>query len=318
MAIPTEAPMSDPPWITADDFHFPAGWAHPPESEDRARWYCEQLEAGEILFFRTPPFGLPEEAREFLLGQCWTEQKLHKNVSYRPALDLLRGFVGDAEAEDHLHGIMRSYAAEVDTFLMRFLLPYGSRWVRDSASFRPLEEQGRRLPLHKRNDLLHVDAFPSRPTHGARILRVFTNLNPAKPRVWLTTERFAVLAARYAFDAGLGKIAAGGSLVARVFAQIERGLGLPGAGRSAYDRFMLRFHNYLKENAAFQSGCAKTQLEFPPLSTWVAMTDAVPHAVLSGQFALEYTVLVPPDAWAAPQHAPIKVLEALCNRRLAT
>jgi len=60
----------------------------------------------------------------------------------------------------------------------------------DFASFRPLEEQGRDLSLHKRNDLLHVDAFPSRPTHGGRILRVFANINPSVGRVWNVGEPF--------------------------------------------------------------------------------------------------------------------------------
>jgi len=315
---PASQPLaSDRPWVAVDDFFFPGGWRDPPESEPRAHWYCEQLEAGAILFFAAPPFQLTEDDRQFLLGQRWAEKKLHKNVSYRPAQDLLRGFGGDSAVRSRLHDIMRNYSEEVFHFLTRFLLPYAGRWVRDTASFRPLEEEGRALPLHKRNDLLHVDAFPSRPTHGRRILRVFTNLHPTRPRVWLTAERFGELAARYAFDAGLPRMATGGSLLRRQVLRLGRALHLPGADRSAYDRFMLRFHDWLKESAAFQAACAKTRLEFPPLSTWVVMTDAVPHAALSGQFALEYTALVPTEAWVAPEHAPIRVLEALCGRRLA-
>src|SRR5438270_9827165 len=91
--------------------------------------------------------------------------------------------------------------------LSRVLAPYASHWSLDFASFRPLEEQGRDLPLHKRNDLLHVDAFPSRPTRGGRILRVFTNLNPHEPRVWETVGPFDWLANNYARAAGLEQIA---------------------------------------------------------------------------------------------------------------
>ena len=43
---------------------------------------------------------------------------------------------------------------------------YARSWRVDYASFRPVEEQGRELPLRHRNDLLHLDAFPTRPTHG--------------------------------------------------------------------------------------------------------------------------------------------------------
>src|SRR6202044_4252352 len=97
---------------------------------------------------------------------------------------------------------------EVTRFLSQFLAPYAPHWTLDFASYRPLEEKGRDLPLHKRNDLMHVDAFPSRPTRGGRILRVFTNLNPTTPRVWRTTESFRALAQQYAKQAGLQEIAA--------------------------------------------------------------------------------------------------------------
>ena len=40
-------------------------------------------------------------------------------------------------------------------------------------SYRPVEEATRKLRLKARNDLLHVDAFPTRPTNGWRILRCF-------------------------------------------------------------------------------------------------------------------------------------------------
>ena len=94
-------------------------------------------------------------------------------------------------------------------------------------------------------------------------------------------------------------------------------LGWPGAGRAPYDQFMLAFHNFLKENADFQNNFEKTRIEFPPGSTWIVLTDGVAHAVLSGQFALEQTFIVPPPALAAPDKAPIRILESLCNTRLA-
>src|SRR5438132_315210 len=67
----------------------------------------------------------------------------------------------------------------------------------------------------KRNDLMHVDAFPSRPTHGGRILRVFTNINPREGRVWETTQGFDTIAKSFADEAGLRRIAAGASSPSR-------------------------------------------------------------------------------------------------------
>jgi hypothetical protein len=45
-------------------------------------------------------------------------------------------------------------------------------------------------------------------------------------------------------------------------------------------------------------------------------TDTVPHAVLAGQYALEQTFLVSPDALVAPEHSPLKVLEGIAGTKL--
>src|SRR5207248_9905367 len=137
--------------------------------------------------------------------------------------------------------IMRRYSAEVTRFLSEFLSPYAPHWTIDFASYRPLEEAGRDLPLHKKNDLLHVDAFPSRPTRGGRILRVFTNVNPTRNREWFVSDPFAQLAERYAVQAGIQQVAA--TRVGGQLKRLVRRLGLPVTDRSRYDRFMLRFHD---------------------------------------------------------------------------
>jgi hypothetical protein len=308
--------MPDAPWIPVEDYKV-GGWAYPAQRDTRARACCEALERGQILFFREPPFHLPAEDREFLLSQQWTELRLHKNVSYRPGEDILKGVSGDAATVERLHSILRNYSAQVVDFVTKFLAPYAGKWTLDFASFRPLEEEGRGLPLHKRNDLLHVDAFPSRPTRGGRILRVFTNLNPAKPRVWHTTKGFESLARQYAQDAGLQRFAED-SVVSRTVQDWGEKLGFRGTGRTPYDMFMLRFHDYLKENDEFQKNCPKVRLEFPPLATWLVYTDGVAHAAMSGQYALEQTFLVPPKALVAPEQAPYRILEKIAGRPLVS
>jgi len=309
--------MPNLPWIFVEDYKLPAGWVRREQRDARARAYCELLESGQILFFRELPFHLPPEDREFLLTQEWTELRLHKNVSYRPSEDLLRGFSGDSATVNRVHTIMRNYSAQVIEFLTKFLSPYAGKWILDFSSFRPFEEEGRDLPVHKRNDLLHVDAFPSRPTRGGRILRVFTNLNPKSPRVWQTTESFALLAEKFAVEAGLRQIAEDDSVIRRTVQDWGARLGFRGMGRTPYDMFMLRFHDYLKENAAFQQNWPKIRLEFPPLGTWLVFSDGVAHAVMSGQYALEQTFLIPPAALVAPQQAPCRILEVLAGRSLA-
>ena len=300
-------------WIEITDFSHPAGWSR--ERTTNARELCAQLEAGRILYFAQPPFEFAGEDREFLTAQKRSDSAVHKNVSYRPAADELRGFDGSPQITKRLQDTMRRYSAEVVKFVRQFLSPYDGQFVLDYASFRPIEEDGRDLPLHKRNDLLHVDAFPSRPTQGGRILRVFTNIHPTKPRVWNVGEDFPALAERLARGAGLERFAAQGGT--SVFARTLGKLGAPIPDRSAYDRFMLHFHDYLKEDSRYQSECPKTRIEFPPMSTWLVYTDGVPHAVMSGQHALEQTFIIARRGLVAQEAAPISVLERLAGRELA-
>jgi hypothetical protein len=301
------------------DFRAGTGWEGPDQAEARAKWCCEQLEADRILFFEVFPFELPEEDRRFLVAQRLGDSRLHKNVSYRPKQDVLRGLASqEAGVAQCMREVMRRYSERAIQFLSRLLRPYASGWSLDYASFRPEAEQDRKLPLRKRNDLLHVDAFPSRPTHGGRILRCFTNINPTEARIWHTTDPFAELARRYAQDAGLANIAARrGPGFEGMFRALGRALGLGVKTQSPYDKFMLRFHDYLKENTRFQQECRKIRLAFPPGSTWIAFTDSVPHAVLSGQYAVEQTLIVPVAALVSPQQSPLRVLEGLAGRPLA-
>src|SRR5215831_15848774 len=51
---------------------------------------CARLESGDILFFPTSPVALDEADRAFLLRQKQSEA-FHKNISYRPGPDRLKG-----------------------------------------------------------------------------------------------------------------------------------------------------------------------------------------------------------------------------------
>jgi len=292
------------------------GWT----AADRSRDWCTELESGKMLLFDGVPFDLPAADRDFLLSQKQTESRLHKNISYRPEKNLLRGIAGDSPDRERMQQVMGHYSKQVVSFLMSFLAPYARDFKLDYASFRPLEEKSRDLVLHKRNDLLHVDAFPTRPTRGARILRVFTNINPTVDRVWTTGEPFHVMAPKLADSAGLLRFANPSVAERAVFAAQRAGhvVGLPVPNRSRYDRFMLHFHDWLKENVAFQSNSPKVRTDFSPGCTWLVFTDGVPHAVLSGQYVLEQTFIIPQRALVAPERSPLQVLETIANTSLAS
>jgi hypothetical protein len=289
------------------------GWHDVENSKDRAEFYCQKLESGNVLFFDGIPFDLPETNKKFLLEQRQTDSSFHKNISYRPKKDVMRGSSADSDSA-RMREIMKHYSAEVTRFVSGFLSPYSGKLDLDFASFRPLEEKGRNLAFKKRNDLLHVDSFPTRPTGGARILRVFTNINPTEPRIWNIAEPFDLLAEQYALKADLNKFAAKRS---NGLTSVLNRIGLPVADASNYDKFMLHFHDYLKANEYFQANCDKQRLEFPPNTTWMVYTDGVPHAALSGQYALEQTYIVPVEALVAKDKAPITILEKMCNCKLS-
>ena len=213
--------------------------------------------------------------------------------------------------------MLRRYSRESVAFLSSLFPSYPSAWRIDYASYRPLEEAGRDLSASKRNDRMHVDAFPTRPTRGDRILRFFTNVNPEEPRHWKTgTEVFPALAERYARSSGLLSKALRGGAAAKARAWAAA-LGLPVAAHSAYDRFMLLFHDWLKANEDYQKSAPTEEFRFPAGSSWMVYTDTVSHAVLSGRFALEQTFLIGRASLAVPASAPIAVLEKLAGRALA-
>ena len=282
--------------------------------------WCAQLEAGDILFFPETPVPLSTEDTRFLLGQQQTDSSLHKNIAYKPAADALTGVdtkTADTAAVTRLQGVMRWYSDTVTAFLEDFLQPYAGRMRRDYASFRPQEEQNRDLPLRRRNDLLHTDAFPTRPTHGARILRFFNNIHPERTRDWVVGDPFRQVVKRFA----PGEIAPRPDTAVTSAAKgLGRALGLggalPGVKRTPYDDFMMRFHNFLKENSGWQAEAVKYPFAFPAGSSWMVFTDTVPHAVLAGQYALEQTFLVDRAAQVAPEHAPLTVLEGIAGKAL--
>jgi len=283
---------------------------------ERARQFCAQLEAGYIVFLPVSPIAISQEDRELLLGRKQTGSAYHKNIAYRPAEDRVTGLDASEQKDaEVLRRIMQKFSKNAVKFIGEFLAPYAGKWKLDYASFRPIEEKGRPARVHARNDLLHFDSFPTRPTNGSRILRFFVNLNPAQSRVWVTSQTFEAFGPHYAKVGNLLSSVSGNPL-SRGLRSVARALHLPFGSRPPYDEFMHRCHNAMKEDAAFQQNTPKHQWDFPSDSAWMVFTDCVSHAVLSGQYALEQTFLIPQSALVAPQISPLAVLEQMAGRPL--
>src|SRR3989442_2554394 len=97
--------------IEINDYSYPQGWAG--AAGRRTREVCAQLERGAILLLQGIPYGFPRADIDFLLQHQAQDSRLHKNVSYRPSEDLLRGFGGTEDEEQQVHAIMRTYSRAV-------------------------------------------------------------------------------------------------------------------------------------------------------------------------------------------------------------
>jgi hypothetical protein len=273
----------------------------------------ERLERGEILPFAPCPFALPTgPALAFLLEQR-LKSSYQKNISYNPGSDTAAGFLlQSSDQAERLRGLLRDFSTAATTWLAGLLPRYASHWQRDRVSFRPEEEATRALRLTARNDLLHLDAFPSRPTRGYRILRLFANVNPTDERVWVASETFGRLLERFGTEVGLP--AGAGENWARRLGQGLLELFQPVAQeRTPYDSFMLRLHHFLKANAEFQERAPRRFHHFKPGTAWLAFTDTVSHAELRGQYALEHSFFIAPRSLALPEESPPALLEKACG-----
>jgi hypothetical protein len=273
----------------------------------------QRLERGEVVYYPVCPFPLPQgDDLAFLLEQRLAS-RAHKNVSYNPHTGKAASFhQRSLDQAERMRCLLADFSRTVTDWTARMLPGYARAWQLDRVSFRPEEEATRSLRLKARNDLLHVDAFPSRPTQGQRILRVFANINPTEPRIWVTSEPFAKLLERYGAAAGLPS-RHGGDWFRQLRHDVVR-LFSPGRPRrSPYDAFMLRLHDYLKANEDFQERTPKRFWTLGPGSSWMAFTDVCSHAVLRGRYALEHSYFVAPEALALPAESPPALLARACG-----
>jgi hypothetical protein len=285
------------------------------EIPGRERNLRERLERGEVIYYPVCPFPVAAGDDEQFLCQQRLASRAHKNISYDPNTGKTNGFLRQSQEQvTRLQGLFTAFSSQATSWLSATLPQYARGWVLDRVSFRPEEEATRRLRLSARNDLLHVDAFPSRPTNGKRLLRVFVNVNPVDPRVWMTSDPFALLFKQHGQAAGLpGRYREPwGQLIIQSLARLIR---RHHHRRSPYDSFMLRFHDYLKGDEEFQEKCPKRFWSFPPGSAWMCFTDTVSHAVLRGRFALEHSYFVAEADLALPDESPAAIISRNATTR---
>jgi hypothetical protein len=277
-------------------------WSH---SSSPGLDMTEVLEAGDVVFL--PNLRFVVEAHEALL---FTPAILgtSKNASFDPSTGRLSGTTAAAADAATLESLMQRFS-DAALALVRDVCPrYRSGVERRRASFRPAEIAGRVTTWRKDDTRLHVDSFPATPSGGRRILRVFTNVNPAgRARSWRVGGDFEAVARRFASRLRFPLPGA---------AHLLRFFRITKTKRSPYDALMLQLHDLMKADADFQARAPQTPIDFPAGSTWMAFTDQVSHAAMAGQYQLEQTFLLPVAAMSEPERSPLRVLERIMGRRL--
>jgi hypothetical protein len=263
----------------------------------------QALEQGGVLLLPRLAFELAPEERRFL-SPAWSDARA-KNISLEGGM--LKGARGKAEELAGLAHMVERFAACAGALVAGLFPRYAPYVKRARTSFRPQPAVGRALSWRKDDSRLHIDAFPSRPNHGERILRVFSNVNPAADRVWRVGDEFAPMAQTF-----LPRIRPQlpGSPELLALLHVTKGV------RSEYDHLMLGLHDSAKADGEYQQRCPQQTVRFPPGSTWLCFTDQVMHAAVSGQHMLEQTIHLPISALYDPESSPLAILQRICGRRL--
>ena len=277
-------------------------WA-PTLGEQAREAASRALEEGNVIRLPRVGFLLTESERRFL-SPSWSDGRA-KNISLEDGS--LKGAAGSAADRADLAAMIARFGAAA-AGLVTALFPRYAQYVRRArSSYRPQGAVGRDVSWRKDDSRLHIDAFPSRPNHGERILRVFSNVNPNQDRVWRVGEPFEAMA-----KALLPRIAAPVPGSAALLAALHVTKGR----RSAYDHLMLNLHDRAKADLAYQRDCLQETVHFAPGTTWICFSDQVMHAAVSGQFMLEQTIHLPVSALYDPSRSPLAILERLTGRTL--
>lgn len=276
---------------------------HPALDDAVQQQAIRALEQGGVVFLPHLAFELLPEERRFLSPR-WSNPRA-KNISLEGGM--LKGARGGATELEQMSRMVERFAACARDLVAALFPRYAPYVRRARTSFRPQPAVGRTLSWRKDDSRLHIDAFPSRPNHGERILRVFSNINPSEDRVWRVGDEFASMAQTF-----LPRIRRQlpGSPELLALLHVTKGV------RSEYDHLMLGLHDSAKADLGYQQNCPQQTVRFPPGSTWLCFSDQVMHAAVTGQHMLEQTIHLPVTALYDPESSPLAILQRICGRRL--
>jgi hypothetical protein len=265
----------------------------------------DALEDGKVLFFPNLGFALRESEKRFLSPDHMDPKS--KNMSFNASTGEAKHAVGTDSDVAAFATMMRRYYEHARS-LVAAILPSYAEALTGRTSFRPVEIRGRKTSPRKDDTRLHIDAFPSLPVGGNRILRVFSNVNPnQQDRIWRIGEDFESVARRFVSSIPTHFWVSG---------WIMEKIGATKGFRTLYDNAMLSIHDAMKMDGQYQQDVVQNEFRFPAGSTWIVYTDHVSHAAIAGQHAFEQTFYLPVSAMADQSKASLRILERLTGNAL--
>ncbi len=137
----------------------------------------------------------------------------------------------------------------------------------DRVTWRPNELATTVRRWNARDDLFHLDSFPSRPALGRRILRLFYNASYSDCVVWSHTFNIDYYIRNYIYDS-------------KALDQ-----GSPAGGFS--DSLMAQIHDQMKREEEFQEKAPRILHSFAPGEAWIVLSDTCLHSFLRGDWLMD-------------------------------
>lgn len=281
-------------------------------ADETRRQVRAALEDAKVVFLRGRGFALTERERQIITDPVvmfrGNEEKCKRNarptLTFDVASDQLRFSTIRKPERREIEAMLRRYAVWSRDLLSELVPDYALAAEQNRIIYRPVGRD-------KVQDL-HVDTTYLHPTQGRSKLRIFCNIDPlGRPRVWQVGEPFETYVQRY-LPLSRGKR----SGLELAFERLIGLVGLLEGPRTGFDHLLGEIRQLAKDDRHYQQSAPRRIANFPPGSTWIALTDVVLHGAISGQHALDQVFFLPPSVLSDPSRSALSTLERLSGRQL--
>lgn len=283
------------------------------------RMAIETLEDGGVIYLPRSGFELSERERELvsdtakILSREPDVEDGRPTIIFDPARGRIkkyhyaqvRGKMMRAQVKDtarpDIQAMMSRYGEWAESVILQLFPSYQDKLDRKRVTYRPFARSN--------TQSLHIDSSYGYPTQGRAMLRIFSNIHPvSRPRVWQLGEPFEPFVRRFLPSVRLSKPSWLSSILVR--------LGIVDGTKTKYDQYIAALRALGMRDKEYQRTAPHKVVEFPPGSSWIAITDLVLHGAMSGQHSLDQTFYLPVEAMNDPSHSSLRILERLTGESL--